>query len=138
MRHRGVTLTEILITLTIIAIGAGLVIPQMRSGVENREAKQALNTLHSILQAVRLYEVDKGNLQNAGGNPINLANLESEGYVLAREYAPKFNYSINLAVQPIQVTATNPTTGRVVTLAQDPNSKSRDGAITDSGHFLAG
>ncbi len=35
-KRHGLTLTEILITLTTIAIGAALVIPNMRSGIENR------------------------------------------------------------------------------------------------------
>lgn len=79
-RLSGVTLLELLIVLIILAVGSVAVLPKFRKEIENREAKQALETVRMIAQAARMYKVDKGQ------GPANLAELEAAGYVDRNSY----------------------------------------------------
>ena len=145
MHQKGVTLLELILVLVIIAIGASLAVPKLRRSVENREAKAALETLRSISQAVRMYEVTKGEL------PANLYTLETETttagsgtgtsygtrYLDPTEYAfsPPYTYEIT-SLNPVILTASR--AGRTITLTQCGNAnKSKDGEVTDSGSFLS-
>ena len=139
--RKAVTLLELIIVLIIVAIAVGLAYPNVQKGIENQEAKKALETMRTISQAVRLYEVDHGDLldDNTPARPIQLANLEAAGYVKPTEYAyaSKFTYSINSAATPPVLTAVNQSSGRTITLAQDAVNKAQDGLVNDSEGFLA-
>ncbi|MBI1977903.1 MAG: prepilin-type N-terminal cleavage/methylation domain-containing protein, partial [Candidatus Omnitrophica bacterium] len=106
--QRGVSLLELILVIVIMAIGAALVIPRLEQGVENRRAKDALETLKTISNAVRLYELNTGSFPPSGlldqedaipPGPPHV--LESGGYLNPKEYAPSFNYSINSAATPV-------------------------------------
>ena len=139
---RGVTLLELILVLVIVAVGASLTYPKVLKGVENREAKKALETLRTISQSIRLYELNHGNLLDDSGVPvpIDLQDLENAGYVKSSEYAPRFNYSIAVDVtppiSPPVVTAVHVSSGRTITLTQHATIKGQDGSVTDSAGFL--
>ena len=134
-RRRGVTLLELIVVLVIVAIGAGLALPSMSKGIENREAKQALQTMRYIAQGVRMYQVDKGVL------PQNLqTDLEVGGYVNPNEYTRGFEYEIDTSASPIHAKAYKPnktTPLRTITLEQSATNSSQDGLVTDTGGFLS-
>lgn len=142
MNKKGVTLLELILVLVIIAIGASLAVPKLRMSVENREAKAALETLRSISQAVRMFEVTKGRL------PANLRELETETtggagtatsygtfYLDSREYAPGYNFCIDKSINPARMIAEARNYDRIITLAQSA-VKGQDGEVTDSAGFL--
>ena len=62
MKKSGFTLIEMILVMLIVAIGGALAIPKVQQSVENRQAKQALQTVKHIHHAVRSFEVDKGEL----------------------------------------------------------------------------
>ena len=72
---------EVILVTVIVGIGAGLAIPNVRMGIENRQAKQSLETLRSIHHAIRMYDVDHSAL------PVNLLALQNAGYLNSAEYA---------------------------------------------------
>lgn len=135
---RGVSLLELILVIIIMAISAALVFPRAQRGIEHREAKHALETLKTISNAVRLYELNHGNLldDSIPPQPINLADLESGGYLRPTEYTPNFNYAVNVIVSPAVMTAVHVTSGRVITLTQSAIVKDQDAAVADSAGFL--
>lgn len=98
MKRKGLTLIEVILVLVVVATIAGLAAPNLRIGMENRRAKQALETLRSIHHAVRMYEVNKGVL------PASIAVLQQEGYLSTVEFSVRavtwldsrgYQYTIN-------------------------------------------
>ena len=144
---KGVTLLELILVLVIVAIGCGLTFPKVQIGIENQGAKKALETMRTISNAIRSYELDHGNLLDdtlPAPQPIDLADLQTAGYVNPSEYSTNFScgslgsvfYSINTTVTPAQITARNAASGRTITLTQSSTVKGQDGVVTDSGGFL--
>lgn len=120
---RGVTLLELVLVLVIVAIGGALAYPSIQRGIENQQAKKALETLRTISNAVRLYQLDKGVL------PQSITDLENLRYINPTEYAPGFAYSINTTLSPFQTDANGLNSKRTITLKQD-------GVVDDSRGFL--
>lgn len=147
--RKGLTLLELILVLVIVTTLAGLGFPLLRRGIENHEAREALKTLRSLAQAVRLYELDYGNFLDGGvpPQPITLLNLEQEGYVNSREYAPGFQYLVDVSssaapfVQACRPDCLNPS-ARLITLnvfaapATGVTVKGQDGTVSDSVGFL--
>ncbi len=80
-RHRkGLSLWEVVLVTVIAGATAALAMPKVKMGIENRQAKQALETLRSIHHAIRMYEVDRGSM------PANLQALQDAGYLSPTEY----------------------------------------------------
>lgn len=130
----GVTLIELLLVLVMVAILGGLGMPFLRKGVENQDAKKALETLRAISQAVRLYELDKGSLASS---LTPLTDIENAGYLNPNEYyKPQiFTYSINASANPHTIIATRTNPSRTITLTQS-SVTGQDGIIVDSAGFL--
>ncbi len=87
---RGLTFLELIIVMVIVAISATLALASVRAGVENRQARQALETAKSIGHAVRVYQLDNGALPGA-----KLTELFDRGYLKEDEFAfrNEYNYS---------------------------------------------
>jgi competence protein ComGC len=89
--ERGLTLVEVVLVAVIVVTGSTLAVVSMNSGLENREAKQASNALQSMAHAMKMYELEHGEL------PENLAELAEEGF-LKEEELPfedgKYTYQI--------------------------------------------
>lgn len=90
---KGLSLWEVVLVMVIVGVAAALASPSVRMGIENRQAKQALETLKSIHHAVRMYEVDHGCLPGAAscippppGNKTALQILQDTGYLSSAEY----------------------------------------------------
>ena len=90
-RARGFTLIEILVVVTILAILAGLVVPQLMSYPEEARATRARQDLQALRTALDLYRMDNFNypsteqglralVQKPGGRP-EAANWRSGGYL---------------------------------------------------------
>ena len=88
---QGLTLVEMVLVLIIMAVGATLASVSMRAGLDNRQAKQALETAKSIAHSVRMYQLDKGILPTQS----DLTELFQAGYLKQEELAfrDKFTYS---------------------------------------------
>lgn len=82
-RKKGLSLMEVILVVVIVGVAAALAAPNVRTGIENRQAVQATETLKSIFHAIRMYEVDRGSL------PADLKALEDAGYLQSTEYAYK-------------------------------------------------
>lgn len=91
LRARGFTLIEILVVVTILAILAGLVVPQLMSYPEEARATRARQDLQALRTALDLYRMDNFNypsteqglralVQKPGGRP-EAANWRSGGYL---------------------------------------------------------
>ncbi len=78
---KGVSLLELILVVVIVGIAAALAIPNVKMGIENRQAKQALETLRSIHNAIRMYQVDRGVL------PADLQALQNASYLNSTEYS---------------------------------------------------
>ncbi len=87
--QRGVSVIEQILILVIITLSATLAFNTMRSGGENKSAKQALDTAKQIGQAVRLYEINTGGLPTQA----DLSELEDKGYIKADELSEKNAYT---------------------------------------------
>ena len=64
-RHRGFTLVEMLLVITIIGILAALVVPKMMGRSEQARQSAARADVASIKTALDAYEVDNGNYPKA-------------------------------------------------------------------------
>ncbi|OGX03407.1 MAG: hypothetical protein A3G87_09115 [Omnitrophica bacterium RIFCSPLOWO2_12_FULL_50_11] len=99
-KQTGVTMLELVLVLVIVAIGGALAYPAVRRGIENQEAKNALRTLRTMTQAIRMYELDHGcDFSTLSPNPCPAVNkadpiaaLADEGWLNPNEYAPVFQY----------------------------------------------
>ena len=95
--HAGLTLIEIILVIVIVSSLGALAIPQMRSGLENRQAKQALETARSLAHAVRMYNANHGDLPPTSAAGLEWVTLENEGYIKRNEmasYGGRFTYSV--------------------------------------------
>jgi general secretion pathway protein G len=90
-RARGFTLIEILVVVTILAILAGLVVPQLMSYPEEARATRARQDLQALRTALDLYRMDNFNypsteqglralVQKPGGRP-EAASWRAGGYL---------------------------------------------------------
>jgi len=90
---QGVTLLEMILVLVIIDVGGSLVLPSLVMGVENRQTKQAVETIKAISHAARLYEQDVG-AQPTGITDLELydaaANPQGKGYLKPQDYAHRW------------------------------------------------
>lgn len=71
MDIRGFTLTELLVTITIIGILAAIVIPNLASQLERGRSTEAVNMLSAIAQAERNYKLKNGvylGIRNSDGD----------------------------------------------------------------------
>ena len=89
----GLTLVEMVLVLIIVAMGASLATVSLRAGMENRQAKQALETAKSIAHSVRMYQLDTGSLPTQS----DLSELIQAGYLKQEEFAfrNKVTYSFS-------------------------------------------
>lgn len=78
---KGLSLWEVVLVTVIVGATAALAMPKVKMGIENRQAKQALETLRSIHHAIRMYEVDRSE------KPANLQALQDAGYLSSTEYS---------------------------------------------------
>jgi len=75
MKKQGFTLTEILITLTIIGVIAALTIPNLMTSVGKSKTKTQLLKLESELnQAIQLYENNNGSFSGALNSTESIIN----------------------------------------------------------------
>lgn len=74
---------EVILVVVIVGVAAALAAPNMRIGIENRQGKQAAETVRSIFHAIRMYEADRG------APPGSIGDLETAGYLNSAEYAFK-------------------------------------------------
>lgn len=90
---QGLTLVEMVLVLVILGVGASLATVSLRAGMENREAKQVLETAKSIAHSVRMYQLDTGSLPTQ----LDLSELIQAGYLKQEEFASrnKFTYSFS-------------------------------------------
>ena len=137
----GLTFIEIILVLVIAATLAGLAAPNIRIGMENRQAKQAVQTLRSIHHAVRMYQLDKG-----GNLPADILSMENQSYVLSTEFAVKkvlvdvsdrtnYVYSINTADANWYAEAKRCTGTGCATVIRTLRAY-KDGSITDDAGIL--
>lgn len=61
VRKQGMTLVEIVITMSIIGLLATFLLPAIRHALRQRENLNAVNQLRSALSAFELYATEKGN-----------------------------------------------------------------------------
>ncbi len=73
-RDHGMTLIEILITLVIMAVLAGLAIPSYYRTVEQGRSNEARTNLNIIYAAQKIYRLNNGVFWNPGSTSINTAN----------------------------------------------------------------
>ncbi|OGW79404.1 MAG: hypothetical protein A3G33_03430 [Omnitrophica bacterium RIFCSPLOWO2_12_FULL_44_17] len=100
---KGVTLTELLVVVVIVAIGSSMFLPKIDKGIENQKALNALNTLRTISQARRMYVMEVSGLLTTNvlpsGNPMCVAGtsaideLVNKGYLDRNDFAPGFTYT---------------------------------------------
>ncbi len=67
-RKSGFTLTEVMITLTILAVLAGLSVPGYFRTVESSRANEAITTLNIIHMGQKIYRLNNGTFWNGGAN----------------------------------------------------------------------
>jgi prepilin-type N-terminal cleavage/methylation domain-containing protein len=68
MKKNGFTLTEVMITLAIIAVLAGLAVPGYFRTVESSRANEALTNLNIIHMGQKIYRINNGTFWNGGAN----------------------------------------------------------------------
>ena len=150
-KNGGLTLTELIMVLVIMAITGAMAFANYKNNTENHKAKQAIATLRHIAQAVRLY------VQEKKEGPFNIAQLEQTGYLDSKDYAPGFDYSILVDEDVnhdglingkdyqlgcphytclMKMVAQSQTSNRTLTLQTSPTS-SPDGQIIDSTGVLS-
>ncbi len=64
----GFTLTEVMITVSIIAVLAGLAIPGFFRTVERSRANEAISNLNIIYMGQKIYRINNGSYWNGGNN----------------------------------------------------------------------
>ena len=128
---KGFTLLELITVLVIIAVSAGIGLASMRPGIENRQAKQALETARSIAHAVKVYQLNAGALPSA-----DLSELIADGYINSEEFAYPDRYTYRFvpngaspAEWAVEAVSTNP--ARTLRVEND----APDFLITDSKKF---
>ena len=95
MKKQGFTLTEILITLTIIGVIAALTIPNLMTSVGKSKTKTQLLKLESELnQAIQLYENNGGSLSGvlntATATKDAFASVMMTSYVGTKSFTTKY------------------------------------------------
>ncbi|PIQ88684.1 MAG: hypothetical protein COV72_07080 [Candidatus Omnitrophica bacterium CG11_big_fil_rev_8_21_14_0_20_42_13] len=84
--RRGFTLLELIIVVIIIAILAGVALPQYIKSVERAKAGKAVNALGIIRQAENLYraandtyiDISSGGYEAALGNYVEMVNVDAD------------------------------------------------------------
>lgn len=138
----GITMIEMFIVLIIAAAATGMALPFMRQRNENKQAKAALETLRSISQAARLFEIDRGRLP--GGVTVDaITELNNDGYIDRAQFAPYYDYAFIFSGLPIpEVRACSPSCApvgqrRLIRMSiYGSQGKAHDGGVTDSAGFL--
>ncbi len=96
-RHSGFSLVELIVIIVIMSALSAMAIPKMRAGMENRQARQVLETSRSLAHAVKMYSANHaGALPPTDQNGIEWTTLENEGYIKKSEmvnYGGRFTYS---------------------------------------------
>ena len=76
MKKNGYTMTELLITLTIITILAGLAIPAYQRTVELSRRNEAITTLNVIHMGEKIFRINNGTFWD-GGNNATVAAIDT-------------------------------------------------------------
>lgn len=81
-RHRGFTLVELLVVMTIIAILLTVAVPRYMSSVDNAKEAALKTSLARLREAIDQYHSDKGQY------PASLETLVESGYMRAMPVDP--------------------------------------------------
>lgn len=90
---QGFTLTEVMITLTIMAVLAGLAVPGYFRTVEQSRANEAITTLNIIHMGQKIYRINNSTFWNGGLN----ATAGSVNTNLNVDIAPRYYTDIDFS-----------------------------------------
>lgn len=114
-KHEGFTLTEILTTVVILAVLAGVAIPNFSRSKDKALANQAIATLRTIRTAERMYVSREGTYLPCIGTAAVVATCLKNH--LGIEVAPA-NYSFSVAAGATTFSATATGGGQTIILNQ--------------------
>ncbi len=98
-KSRAFTLTEILITLSILGVLSGLAVPSFFRTVERARSNEAITNLNVIYMGQRIFRLNNGTFWNGGGPalttiPVINAALNTE---MTAQFYPTADMRIALA-----------------------------------------
>lgn len=127
-RDTGFSLAEILVTITIIGILAGIAIPVYTGSVEEARSAEALANINMVHAAQRMYFANNGEYYPAGGG--------------STDNTPAINAALNIDITEQYYQITIESNGNTYTAAANrgnPGNKTytidQTGAVTESGSF---
>ena len=90
-RSRGFTLIELMVVVAVIAILAGIAMPQFMSAADKAKSAKEVADMQIIKNATQLYMIDRN-----VDTPPTVENLYKEGYLTENVKTPKGgNYTIS-------------------------------------------
>ncbi len=93
-RHkRGFTLTEIMIALVVLAVLAGLAVPNYARTVEQSRIQEAVTTINIIHMGQKIYRLNNNTFWNGGSN-ASVANIDTN---LNVDISPTFYTDIDFS-----------------------------------------
>lgn len=132
MRIRaGFTLTEVLVAIVVIAVLAGLAVPNFRNTIEQARSNEAIANLNVIRMGQRIYRLNQGRFwPDPDGTNATIANINT---ALNVDLDTEFYTGLS-------VTSTGAGTAFTATASRTaPSNKTytidQDGNITEGGAF---
>lgn len=130
-RTKGFTLTEVLIAIVVVAVLAGLALPNYFRTVEQARSNEAISNLNTVYMGQRIYRLNAGRFwPNPDGANSTLADINNN---LNLELTTRFYNTIT-------VTSTGAGTAFTAVAARgNPGAKTftinQNGTITEAGSY---
>lgn len=104
-KMNGFTLLEVVITLTVLGIIAGLAVPSYLSSIESARTNEARVNLNVIHMGQKLFRLNNGQFWNGGATTVPNANT-ALGTDMSAVFYTTINVTSNGAALPSSYTAT--------------------------------
>ena len=75
-KNHGFTLTEVMITLAILSVMAGLAMPSYARTIEQSRINEAITTINIIHMGQKIYKINNGTFWSGGTN-ATVANIDN-------------------------------------------------------------
>lgn len=103
MNQRGVTLVEMLVVMTIVAVVAAISFPSVTSGIDSLRLRSATDSLVSFLDGAMTRAERRG-------EPVEVTIVRGEGAVVLRSVDPGFEkrYDLPESIRILRILPENP------------------------------